>query len=156
MYWSDYGEATSLVEDLKSECGTDATSSCWTNGNRWTVVYALCGTTMLLLAANSGLMILGAWSLHARGLAACCGSLCCCLNLAAIITTGIFRYNTWGQLSALCLGPTKFDSGSITYVNTDRTYSSDAAMITGLWICQMVFCCSNCCLGGYMKPTEVK
>ena len=110
---------------------------------------------MLLLAANSALMILGAWSFHARGLAGCCGSLCCCLNFAAIITTGVFRYNNWGQLSALCDGDSKYDSDSNS-LNSDRTVSGDAALITGLWICQMIFCLTSCCHTGYAaKPTQV-
>ena len=154
--FSDYTQATIYYADLTSECGSDATDSCWTNGNRWSVVYALCGITMLLLAVNSALMILGAWSFHARGLAACCGSLCCCLNLSAIITTGVFRYNTWGNFSALCTGASKYDDMDAVDLNSDRTYESDAAVITGLWICQMIFCLTNCCHTGYAgKPTEM-
>ena len=147
-------------------CGLDdLTSSCWTDGNRWSKIYSLCGITMFLLAANSALMILGAWSFHARGLAACLGSLCCCLNLAAIITTGVFRYNTWGSFSALCLAPTKYealptsitDITDVTGLSSDsRTYESDASVIVALWICQMIFCCTSCCHTGYAgKPTEM-
>ena len=91
---------------------------CAPSGNRFNVIYILSGVTMLLLAANSALMILGAWSFHARGLAGCCGSLCCCLNLAAIITTGVFRYNNWGSLSALCNGGSKYVDDS-SLLSTD-------------------------------------
>ena len=150
----------SYYADLESECGAfsiDTEESCWTNGNRWSVVYALCGLTMLLLAVNSALMILGAWSFHARGLAACCGSLCSCLNLAAIITTGVFRYNTWGSFSALCTGPTKYDADNPNHVNDDTTYATDAAVITGLWICQMVFFSTNVAHTGYAgKPSAME
>ena len=163
-YGDNVNDATDLVNDIADAC--DVTTSiaslryaqivaCDTMGNRFSIIYALCGTTMLLLAANSALMILGAWSFHARGLAGCCGSLCCCLNFAAIITTGVFRYNNWGQLSALCENcPSKYsDSGEDS---SDRTVSGDAALITGLWICQMIFLCTNCChMGHAAKPTEV-
>ena len=152
-YGSNYSDAKDLVNDIDDACGSD--TDCFEDGNRFSIIYALCGTTMLLLAANSALMILGAWSFHARGLAGCCGSLCCCLNFAAIVTTGVFRYNNWGQLSALCENcPSKYDDTN--GLNDDRTISGDAALITGLWICQMIFCCTNCCHTGYAaKPTEV-
>ena len=112
---------------------------------------------MCLLAVNSGMMILGAWSFHARGLASCCGSMCCCLNLASIVTTGVFRYNNMGNFSALCLTPTNYDSSNeLSKVNDDWTYNSDAALIVGLWIAQMVFCITSCCNHAYSgKPTEM-
>ena len=72
--WTDFAQAESYATDLVDLCG-DNDNSCYTDGNRWSIVYTLCGVTMILLAANSGLMILGAWSFHARGLAACCGSI---------------------------------------------------------------------------------
>jgi hypothetical protein len=155
VLWSDWTQAVEIQTEIAEACGDDV--SCYTVGNRWSVIYALCGVTMMLLAANSGLMILGAWSFHARGLAACCGSLCCCLNLAAIITTGVFRYNNLGALSALCTGPSKYDdSNGMATLSDDRTFESDAAVIVALWICQMIFCCTNCCHTAYTgKPTEV-
>ena len=152
-YGSNASDAADLVEDIKNSCGTY--SECLDENNRFSVIYAFCGTTMILLAANSALMILGAWSFHARGLAGCCGSLCCCLNFAAIITTGVFRFNNWGQLSALCENcPSKYQDSPV--LSDDRTVAGDAALITGLWVCQMIFLCTNCChMGHAAKPTEV-
>ena len=112
--WSD---AMSYWVDIQKDCGDDL-QTCEEHGNRFSVIYALAGVTMLLLAANSALMILGAWSFHARGLAGCCGSLCCCLNLASIITTGVFRFNHWGKLSMLCEGASK-------YVSDEQPLSDD-------------------------------
>ena len=107
---------------------------------------------MILLAVNSALMVLGAWSFHARGLAGCCGSLCCCLNLASIITTGVFRFNDWGKLSMLCEGGSKYVADD-ELPSDDRTVQGDASIIVGLWIAQMIFCCTNCCHMGYAgKP----
>ena len=94
--WTDYSSASEYGAAIEEECGSyilNSTDSCYLDGNNWSVIYAFCAVTMLLLAVNSGLMIIGAWSFHARGLASCCGSLCCCLNLAAIVTTGVFRFN---------------------------------------------------------------
>ena len=98
------------MTEIEEDCGSDKSSSCYTNGNRWSIIYTFCGITMVLLSVNALLMIAGAWSFHARGLASCCGSLCCCLNLASIITAGVFRFNNQGNLSALCLSGTKYDS----------------------------------------------
>lgn len=111
---------------------------------------------MFFLAANAGLMILGSWNFNARGLAACCGGICCCLNFGAIITTGVFRFNSWGMLTALCLAPTKYegmtdDGTEVKDFGTSRTYESDASVIVALWICQMVFCCTNCIHMGYVS-----
>ena len=68
-----------------------------------------------------------------------CASLCCCLNLAAIIVTAVFRFNDFGKLSALCLAPSKFDDYESTekkaiLYSSDNTYQSDAAVILWLWI----------------------
>ena len=63
-------------------------------GNRWSIVFALCGITLLLLAANSLLMAVGAYNVHARALASCCMGCLGCVNIAAIITAAVFRWNT--------------------------------------------------------------
>ena len=111
---------------------------------------------MILLAVNSAVMIVGAWNFHARGVAGLCGSICCLLNFAAIITTGVFRFNNFGQLSALCENcPSKYAGmvGSIATVNNDRTVEGDTGLITFLWICQMIFLCTSCFIKGYAaKP----
>ena len=104
---------------------------------------------MFLLAGNSALLVLGAWYLSARSIAVFCGSLCYCNLFAAIVTTGVFRFNTWGKLSALCVAPTNYegmndDDTKVTDFGYSNTYESDAALIVVLWICQMVYCCSNC------------
>ena len=153
--WTDWSSAETYGTAIEEACGaSEFTDSCYTDGNNWSVIYSLCGVTMCLLALNSAMMILGAWSFHARGLASCCGSLCCCLNFAAIITTGVFRFNNQGNLSALCLAPTKYDSSNDT-TNNDWTYNSDAALIVGLWSCQMIFCITSCCNHAYSgKPSE--
>lgn len=151
--WSDWKQATSYWDEIRKNCETEYVESgskdCYKEGNRWSVLYALNMATMYLLAANAALMILGAWNLNARGLSACCASLLCCLSLAAIITTGVFRFNSWGQLSALCLAPTKYegmtdDNTDVKDFSSSHTYQSDAKVILALWICQMIFCCTSC------------
>ena len=80
----------------------DEQAKCVAEGNRWSILFALNTATLFLLVVNAGLTIGGAFNFHARGLAACCATLCCCLNLGAIITTGVFRFNSVGSLTALC------------------------------------------------------
>ena len=74
-------------------------------GSRFSVIYAFCGVTFALLGASNLCMIIGVWSLYARFAGMCLG--CCfgCVNLAAIITTGVFRFNSMGKLAALSLTP---------------------------------------------------
>ena len=102
-YFSDWDQATEYANDIKQTCGDptnpDIDMSCWNQGNRWSIIYKLNAITLFLLAANAGIMILGAWSFHARGLSACCASLLCCLNFGALVTTGVFRFNTFGKFS---------------------------------------------------------
>ena len=85
-------------------------SDCLEKGCRWSVIYQLNGVTMIIIAANILLLIGGVWNFHLRALGACCASALCCVNLAAIITTAIFRFNTFGRLAALSLLPTKYES----------------------------------------------
>ena len=144
-YGSNLDEATGYINDIVEDCGElDITDSCWNQGNRFSVVYAFAATTMILLAVNSALMIAGAWVVSARLCASCCGCLCCCLNFASIITTGVFRFNSWGKLSAICEGPSYYDKGFLP-LSDDRTVSGDATLIVWLWVCQMIFCCTHCC-----------
>ena len=121
---------------------------------------------MALYAAFDLLMCIGTWQLHLRAVGGCCLLLIGCVNIAAIIVTGVFRMNDVGTLAAMSLTPSKYSgepfditSGSIIVSNMsdDRTYSSDGQFIFILWIFQMVFCCSQCCVMGYLaKPPNAQ
>ena len=98
---------------------------------------------MMLLACNSGLMFAGTWYVSARlwaGIGNCCY---CCLNLACIITIACIRFNSWGKLSALCDGPSKYNNDELVLSN-EHTVASDASLILGLWVCQMIWFCTYC------------
>ena len=60
------------------------------------MIYSFCGVTFLLLALTYIIVLVGVWNLKARVCGFC--YLCClwCVNLAAIITTAVFRFNTMG------------------------------------------------------------
>ena len=77
-----------------------------------------------------------------------------CLNLAAIIVTGVFRFNPMGKLAALSLTPSKYNSDSTltldsymsdSWISDDRTYQDDANVILGLWVAMMAMCLCGCC-----------
>ena len=87
-------------------------------------------------------MVVGAWVLYARICAGCLLCLLGCVNLAAIITTGVFRLNTQGKLAALSTQPIKYEGGLTT--SDSRTYESDGKVILALWITSLVMCCCNC------------
>ena len=99
--WSDVTEATTLKTNIADDCGTD--SDCYTDGCRWSVIFAFCGISLAMMACNNCILLAGAWNFHTRAFGACCASLLCCVNFSAIITTGVFRYNNWGSLAALSL-----------------------------------------------------
>ena len=74
-------------------------------GSRFTVVFAFCGVILLIMAFWELCLCAGSVIYAARA----CGLFCvCCFNcflLAAIITTGVFRFNTAGKLAAISLTP---------------------------------------------------
>ena len=142
----DLEDARKYMQEIVDDCGVD--QDCYKPGNRFSLIYALSGTTMLLLALNSCFMLCGTCSYWVRSLTAGCGGLCSCLNFAAIITTGVFRYNSWGKLSALCEGPSKYDD-DVNKLSDDWTVQGDAYIITGLWACQIIFLCTYCCFIGF-------
>lgn len=78
------------------------------------MVYILNGITGMLIAMNMIFAMVGTKLYQFRVLSSCIGSLLCCLSTAAIITTAVFRFNTWGSLAALSLTPSKYVGGDIT------------------------------------------
>jgi len=137
------------------------------------------------MAGNAGLQLIGVWSYHLRALSACCGSCLNCVVFAAIITTGVFRFNNMGSLAALSLSPSKYEDRAFYYDSTStyglilipsvdfgfsnisdlsstdpfgevRQYQDDATAIVWLWTLMMMLCCFNCCTMGYAsKPPTV-
>merc|ERR1739844_778110 len=131
------------IYEIWDDCGAD--EDCFKPGNRFSLIYALSGITMLLLALNSCFMLCGACSYHVRGLTACCGGLCSCLNFAAIITTGVFRYNSWGKLSALCEGPTLYDDDADDFSKLGLLAGWLVGRLVGWLVGWLVGCYSCCC-----------
>ncbi len=131
-------------------------------GCRWSIIYTFAGITTLLIAINGIVMTFGAWNIFARTVSGCCCCLLSCVNLAAMIVTCIFRFNTMGKLAAISLGPTKYNDQLVRYdrrsntihgLSDKRTYSGDAEVILFLWIAQVSLCCSHCLVMGYVaKP----
>ena len=143
------------------------------DGCRWSIIYTLNGITLLLLAVNGILQMMGAMMLVARILGGCCCCLLSCTNFAAIIVTGVFRFNWIGSVAALsnvgseysggewsidnCTPPPNSDdnwtSGGKCPPLTGRTYAEEADWIIGLWVIQMVWCyCGGCIISSIQKP----
>ena len=79
----------------------------------------------------------------------CVGCLAC-VNLAAIITTAVFRFNTAGKLAALSLTSSKYDGkeDGVVKLSAKITFKDDAKLILGIWIAMTVYCCCSgnlCC-----------
>ena len=97
---------------------------------------------MLMIACNAIVQLVGTWNYHARAISTCCASVLSCLNIAAIITTAVFRFNTVGKWAALSKTPSKYDkpfdlsSGTmlVSSLSDDHTYNSDGKLIVGLFI----------------------
>ena len=131
------------------------------DGCRWSIIYILCGITLLLIAVNALLQLLGTWNHKARAVSSCFASVLTCLNLCAIVTTGVFRFNTIGKWAALSLTPSKYDQPFdlatktmvISSLSDEHTYNSDGKLIAWLFIAQIAFCCTHCCVTSYSaKP----
>ena len=105
-YPSDTSE--DLFKDAEDYCDFSTSSStvdrnndCLEKGIRWSVAYKFCFTICLIYMFASLILIAGAWNYHSRVFGGC--TFCCaqCLNLAAIITVGVFRFNALGKLAAV-------------------------------------------------------
>ena len=152
--FTDNSAALDYMQDLDDQCGSDD-DYCFSC--KWSVVYALNGWLMILMAVNSFIIAAAHWNFHARALTACCGCLLSCVNFAAVITTAVFRFNTQGKLAALSEFPTKYESYNsstgVVMFEGDRTYVTDGSWILALWIVQLCICCFDCCLrGAFSKP----
>ena len=119
-------------------------------GNRWTMVYGFSGVVLLLVALNGIALIIGAWSMKARIGGACCGCIFAFFNLVSIIVTGVCRFNTIGQLSALSLTPSKYSGHDFKIdhhekklkggLDDEHTYHMDGKVILLCWVLQMILC----------------
>ena len=116
-------------------------------GCRWTVIYGFAGVILLLQAANAVALLLGVWVFKARLVGICCACVMSCINFAAIIITGVFRFNSMGRLAALSRRATQFDSSISAedyYLSDSWTYEKEAKLILWLWLCQVGFCFLCC------------
>ena len=88
----------------------------------------------------------------------CCTTLFSCFNLAAIVTTAVYRFNHIGQLAALSKAPTQYEEGAQWHsISNERTYSDDAKMIIAIWFVQLFFCIVSFCVQGMIfKPIKTE
>ena len=164
MQHKDYqsSEKSRLITEIQKDCADDCMETRET-GSRWSVIYTLGAITCLLIALNSVILAVGTYNYQSRLIGGCCGILLGCLNIAAIVTIGVFRFNLIGQLAAISLvgskygGPITQSASHATMINsslsTERTFHSDSEFIMTLWIIQMSLCCCHCCFSCFTnKP----
>ena len=126
--WSDAAEASDLIADLGNFSNRD-------DGCQWSVIYTLNCITLLLFALNSILQMIGAKYAIARMCGLCCCLCLSCANFAAIIVTGVYRFNTIGKLVALSNVSSEYDGGKFTLNSAPvegRTYVDEGKWIIGL------------------------
>ena len=100
--YSDMKEAVNLMDDLGYSCDdVECIVDYYKDGCRWSTIYVFFFTITLLFTFNSAVLISGAYHARFRMIGNCCFGIINCLNLAAIIVTGVFRFNTMGQLAAI-------------------------------------------------------
>ena len=80
----------------------------------------------MLIAFNAVLMIAGVYLVWLRVTSMCCNCCLSCINLAAIITTAVFRFRPMGQLCALSTASVKVESQ--TQVSPDLCISPYTAL----------------------------
>ena len=123
-------------------------------GCRWSVLFGLNAFSLIFITINSTILAVGAYNFKARVLGMSCWNILGCLNIACIITTAVFRFNTMGKLAALSLSPSEYDSETlISGLDDSRTYNLDGQWILWLWLAQMMTFCQNCIALGFLsKP----
>lgn len=98
-------------------------------------MFAFCGFYMMLIAGNSVILSMGICSRPLRALSLCLAGLLSCINIAGIILTAVFRFNTWGKLAALS---TMVDNYSYKCVVENekycQTYEFTGNRIVAIWI----------------------
>ncbi len=135
--WTDSEQAAKYILELQ-----DQDEDTLMKGTRWTVLYSLNAFSTIFICINTAILGIGAYQLKARILGMACCPLIGCLQIACIITTAVFRFNTMGKLAALSLTPSAYDENSpqTGYLGDSRTFNMDASWILWLWLMQLMMC----------------
>ena len=101
------------------------------------------GVLLMLLCCNMCCVCFGSRVAICRVVASACGTCLFVYHIAAIVTTGTFRFRDQGKLCALNKTPTLWTSKT-ELPKDDFTYEKDASLIVGLWVVQILSCV--CCM----------
>ena len=152
-----------LTEDTIDEVSWD--NDCIDKGIRWSVVYKLGFSTCLVYTVALSAMLAGAWNLQSRMAGSCCFCLAQMLNFGALIAIGVFRFNPLGLLAAQSQAASKYDSSAVfdydtfedadDFLSSDRTYGTDANLITAMFIVMIMMCCCSCLCNGYLYGSKM-
>ena len=124
---------------------------------RWTVIFKFLAAVMLLLFLNGIILSIGTYKWNLRAMGMCCNCLLGCVLNAAIIVTGIYRFNTVGTLASMSLAPawtTGFNDstevieyGNLTYNDVGKVIAAFFGLTILMWFCM-------CCQSVYFRATQ--
>jgi len=129
------------AEQLKLTINETCDEQCQKKGCAWSVIYGLAGWTLILIAINAGLLILGAWFYKPRMIGLFCHHFLLIFNIASVVVTFKFRYRDQGKLAAMSIMPSR--PLNDTAFDPDWTYEDDANYIDKIfiWQCITLFLC---------------
>lgn len=117
-------------------------------GINWSTIYQFNSVVMVLIALWGMAMLIGVTQLETRICVNVTSPCCCCINLAILILSAVYRFNTKGTLASISMTSSKFvETHSVgVFLSEDRTYENDANRILTLILVQTAFlCCFQCC-----------
>ena len=151
--WTDVVQADEYIR-LLGNCDAE----CRSIGTKWSMVYILCYAVMIIIMLQGLLLTLGVWWFPARLTGMIMQTFCAFTLFGAMVTTAVFRFNTYGKLAALSLSPihvTHDEDGNVM-LDTERTYNDDGTLLLRLWVVTLLFVVAQCCLGCFAAapPTQ--
>ena len=93
-----------LIADIEKSCDTE----CMQDGIKWSTVYNMNAIVMLVITLQVFIMTIGICNMEARVFSCCCQFCFFVANLATIIVTAVYKFNTKGELASISLAGTKY------------------------------------------------
>lgn len=83
-------------------------ADCRSEGTNWSTLFMVHGVTLLLMSLAFVLISIGSHVFYARVAGVCLNWWMGCAHIAAIIMTGIYRFDDRGRLAMNCLDPSEY------------------------------------------------
>ena len=98
------------AKELKLSINETCDDTCQKQGTQWSIIYLLAGFTLIFMAINAILLVLGGWIYRSRMIGIFCHHFLTIFLLASVIVTYRYRHREQGQLAALSLALSKTTS----------------------------------------------